>query len=600
MIKLPRVMVLANGTHISLALALRKSGLFSSVESAELYSMPPEKLTTLADHLNEYDFILTIEHGMSFGPLATNTLRQNHGTKVVTLPTPFFSGLMPDMAYVKYRDELARAGSILGDYHSALILAEAKAGLSEGDVVERYVSGQAFERLDIQGVWEDSLTELRSREAETDITLSGFIERRTLEGSIINDFLSFNHPTEHLINHIADSFACLTLDKSTLDRPLLAAEHNLYLDAYWPIHPKVSETLGLPINPNQKFKAPNRLGGRILSRAEFARASFYFFTEGGVCQEYHPVTPVFLSPRIKQGPLTLTPKKTTCTEGKEVIMTHLGRSGSTVVAMMLAQHPDIHWLEEYFTLLKYHSHTTYNYTCPKMLEMIVAKVAEAKAIKPEIIVGYEIKPINFLENPSCDLIDYMYELRDPTRYMHIVLRRRNILRRIFSVYKAMQTNIFHVSASDTQQIKRRYTVNMDNLVDFDTGQCAATLPELIEKARQYENEMLDSYRKLGIDFLELVYEDDVENDPNVAYRKILEYINVDFRPAQISFGKTGGELADEVENYEMVAAALKGSQDEWMLTASNHRQSRWLELVNRSKRYVEQILCPPSRGRLSE
>ena len=112
-------------------MALRESRVFSEVRSAELYSMSGPDREKLAGELAQYDYILTLDHGENFGPLATSVVRKQLGSKVLSLPTPFFSGLMPDMAYLSYANDFARATAVLGDYHSGLIMEEVRAGFLE-------------------------------------------------------------------------------------------------------------------------------------------------------------------------------------------------------------------------------------------------------------------------------------------------------------------------------------------------------------------------------------------------------------------------------------------------------------------------------------
>lgn len=564
MVRKPNVMVLANCTHASISRALRNSELFGTVESAELFSMAPEGLAAVSDRLSTFDFILSLEHGDKFGPLATARLRERFKDRLLTLPTPFFSGLMPDMAYIKKGGDLARAAALLGDYHSALILEEARSGLSEAEVVERYDSGEAFERLDIRGVWEDNLSELKKREAENDIILSDFIETRTKSGKIIGDFLSFNHPTEGLINGIAAKFIERVTDAQPKASLLTSAEHNLYRDAYWPVHPVVSQALGLPVSGKQLFKAPDRLGAALMTRSKFAQASYRYFMAGGQVNDFEPMTPAYLSSRIQKGRSLV---KAVSGMEKQVILTHFGRSGSTVLAKMLSQNPGIHWLEEFFSLMSIRSRETYNFTLDQMLDMANKAVADIGKRKPGVIVGYEIKLMNFLQNPSCNLIDYLQATRDSARCTHIILRRRNVMRRIFSVYKAMHTKVYHIQAgsSAADDAKKTYQVDFTNLFDPDTGQVAQTLPELIEKALAREEQVMANFRKLGISYLELWYEDDIAEDPHAAYRKVCAYIGAPEAAADVTLAKTGGNLRDEISNYDQVVKALNGTAYEWML-----------------------------------
>lgn len=293
------VIVLSNCTHAGIRLGLINSGIFADVQSVPVFSRAAEDLSALCDSCAKFDYILTVHHGNEYGPISTDALRSRFGSKVVCFPTPFFSGLCPDMAYLKSGTEISRANSVMGDYHSALILAEFKAGLSGDQVVSRYDSGSAFDSLDVKGIWTDNIAELKRRENSTELSISDFISEMIADGSVLNAFLSFNHPTERVINHLVRSFIRAIGAQSHGTNFLSREEHDLYKDAYWPVHPAVSEILGLPVSPDQNYKTPDRLGGKRMTRAEFARASVDFFVDSGLTDKLEIVTPGYLKSRLR-------------------------------------------------------------------------------------------------------------------------------------------------------------------------------------------------------------------------------------------------------------------------------------------------------------
>ncbi len=567
-----RVLVMANCTHSSLALALRKSGVFAEIHSAELYSMSNQEREKLATELDQYSYILTLEHGDDFGPLSTSALRQKLGDKLLSLPTPFFSGLMPDMAYLLYGDNIARTAAVLGDYHSGLILEEVRAGFCREDVVRRYVSGEAFDQLDVQGVWDKNLAELKAREKNTDIAISTFIEQAVADGTIADQFMSFNHPSEGLINHIAQAFIRRTTGQEHTRDLVTRQTHNLYADAFWPLHPTVAERLGLPQPETTMFKQPERLGGAHFEIDEFVRRSVDFFNERPALEKFTITTPHYLAQCIKPvAPASVTQAKEPVLKHlggaspKNIVLTHLGRSGSTVLTELLKQHSKIAWLEEYFSLKWIYERDTYDFTLAQMLDMIRVEVAKHHARNPDLLVGHEIKLMNFLQNPSCSMVDYAQATADPNDYIHIVLRRRNVLKRICSIYKAAQTKVYHVKSASTEYRDKTFSIDFANLVDYDTGQKAATFPALISKSIARENEVLANYRNSGIRYLELSYEDDIESSPQRAYGKIIGYLDLDYEPANVSLNKTSRGLHTELRNYDQLEAEMKDSEYAWML-----------------------------------
>lgn len=563
----PSAIVLANCTHLSLALALRKSGAFSSVESLELYSLPQDQREARAEALGGYDFIVTLLHGPDFGPLSTAALKERFGDRVLTLPTPFFSGLTPDMSYLKHGGAIARAEGILGDYHSGLLLAEFQDGRAPDTIVDRYESGRSFDRLDVEGVWADSLAELKRREADADLQISDYIEARAESGRIGEDFLSFNHPTEGLINHIAGAVLARALGSAARLHPISSDEHNLYRDAFWPIHPVVAERLGLPRPAEVLFKAPARLGAERFSIRDFAERSVAFFAEGSKNGAFEIATPWYLKNRISSdlNETTSTPHSQ-AVQPKQIVLSHFGRSGSTVLSELLRQHSKIAWLGEFFSLKWIHERETYNFTLEQLIGMIDAEVARIHGNKPHVMVGHEIKLMNFLQNPSCNMMDYARATADGTRYVHIALRRRNVLKRICSVYKAAQTKVYHLKGDDTGYRDKTFSIDFNNLIDFDTGQRGGTFPELIDKALEREEQVLANFRNVGIDYLELTYEDDIEGDPLQAYAKVVEYLGLEHEPAQVSLKKTSAGLEKELKNYDQLEEQMRDSLHAWMLS----------------------------------
>jgi hypothetical protein len=563
----PNAVILANCTHISLAKALRKSGHFNKVDSVEVYTVAPERREEVANSLAGYEFIMTLDHGEAFGSLSTAALRERYGCRVFSLPTPFFSGVMPDMAYLTLRSQISRAPGVLGDYHSGLILTECRDGFSEDEIVRRYADGSAFERLDIQGIWDDGLAELKRREVSCDISISDYIRQQKELNLITEDFLSFNHPREGLINYITKLFLNLALGVDDYHNGLLPEEHNLYQDARWPTHPVVAERLGLTVPKYNTFRSPNRLGGEEMSIADFARRSCRFLRSNTPINHFQIHTPWFLDKKIHPLPYLSTASTSIepVQKKKQIVLNHFGRSGSTVLAMMLQQHPSIAWLHEFFSLYSIKSRETYNFALPEMRRMVTAAAEEEWSRQPDRFVGHEIKLMNFLQNPSCGIEEYLSACADPDQFIHILLLRKNTLRRILSVYKAMRSKVYHSNDDSYRNSKVSYSVDFSNLFDPDTGQRAASLVELIEKSQACENSIVDLYRKNNIPHFLITYEDDIESSPERAYNKIIHWLGLPERSANVTLSKTGAPLWQEISNFEEVVFALKGSRFEWML-----------------------------------
>ncbi|MDD3744278.1 MAG: Stf0 family sulfotransferase [Lentimicrobiaceae bacterium] len=253
-------------------------------------------------------------------------------------------------------------------------------------------------------------------------------------------------------------------------------------------------------------------------------------------------------------------------KGNKIIMTHLGRVGSTVLAEMLKQHPKIIWLDEYFTIKYQKNSENFNFSAQDMIAMLDAECFKVQDAFESLYIGHEIKPINFFHNPSCDIIDYVKMTINENKYTHIFLRRRNVFKRICSSYKAAQFNIWHILKNENKAPNKGFMINLKNLIDYDTQQKANTLPELIRNAIQFEERLIDIYKKLGIKFLEIFYEDDIEEEPARAYRKVISYLELDETFAEAWFKKTSRDLSEDIINYSDVEKQLRNSEYSWMLS----------------------------------
>jgi hypothetical protein len=68
--------------------------------------------------------------------------------------------------------------------------------------------------------------------------------------------------------------------------------------------------------------------------------------------------------------------------------------------------------------------------------------------------------------------------------------------------------------------------------------------------------------------LTLTYEDDIESDPMIGYRKMCDFLNIVPEPMTVRFKKRNPfPLERIILNFEDVEAALRGSRFEWMLEA---------------------------------
>ncbi|MBV6633222.1 MAG: hypothetical protein KI792_09350 [Alphaproteobacteria bacterium] len=235
-------------------------------------------------------------------------------------------------------------------------------------------------------------------------------------------------------------------------------------------------------------------------------------------------------------------------------MTHFGRSGSTVLAIMLSQHPGIDWRQEIFTAALQDKK---NLTPPDYHKLVASQTS-----KKTDITGLEVKPINFFKRSNTTIRPFLSGyFRDDCQ--HIFLERKNVLKRMISAHRASKNQVYHVLKGQ-QPPDDKVLIDLDNFTDFDT-MSSGTLKHTVTGAVEYNRGLIEFLEEKQPGFLHLTYEDDVEQDPNIAYEKILNFLGLEQVPAKIQLQKTGKSLAEDIGNYDEVRAHLETTEHAWML-----------------------------------
>jgi len=241
-----------------------------------------------------------------------------------------------------------------------------------------------------------------------------------------------------------------------------------------------------------------------------------------------------------------------------IILIHLGRCGSTVLASLLNQHSRITWYGEIFEPMlrqarKRHGDFFRLKGDPVALACRVLDAAETE------YAGIEVKPFHFTAfniTPAA----FMRGMRQAGPHRFIVLDRRNRLRKIVSSRIAFNTGVWHVplaSRSNGQRLKLKLAIE-DLRLDLKGG----TLTDILQ---QYDSEFTEIRRLLTPDYLDLLYEEHVQDDPMSAYRKVIRYLGLPEDPVMVKLGRTTpNPLSEVLENYREVADHLKGTRYAWM------------------------------------
>lgn len=240
-----------------------------------------------------------------------------------------------------------------------------------------------------------------------------------------------------------------------------------------------------------------------------------------------------------------------------VAMFHVGRSGSTVLGNLLDQHSRISWQSE--VVFKHYSQFPQGMSkdAPQAdpLQLMLASMAGINAD----FYGFEAKFFH-LDRMGVSLAEFLTMLDDLGFAYYIVLERKNLLRKIVSSLIAKQRGAYNRRVGHRAELTR-IVIDIHHVrIDGDDNSLVAFL-------ENYHNQMRELKRRLaGRDVLCLTYEDDILNDPLVAYRRVSKYLGVVPEPVRINLGRINPyPLREIVENFDEVAQALKETPFEWML-----------------------------------
>ena len=240
---------------------------------------------------------------------------------------------------------------------------------------------------------------------------------------------------------------------------------------------------------------------------------------------------------------------------------HVGRCGSTVLTDLLGQHPDVHNDGE---------------TYVRVLEQ-----AKASGRTPADVGG---DPADYIQRRlrRAGAKWFMFDLKfdhvgrlDGTMQQYVddlerigvdrfvSLRRRNLLRKFVSQRMAVERGAYH---STDAAARERIQVHLD-LHELSVDGVIAPINEHLDRITgQY-----DDFERItaGRAVLHLDYEHDLLADPLIGHDKVADHVGLRPHTPSVRMQKLNPfPLEEIVANYGEVAAALRGTAHEWMLTAA--------------------------------
>jgi hypothetical protein len=239
---------------------------------------------------------------------------------------------------------------------------------------------------------------------------------------------------------------------------------------------------------------------------------------------------------------------------------HLGRSGSRLLGDLLKQHPRVIWEGELFS--------------PGRLDGIAARWPVLTRDRMSILklrmqmagrrcYGFETQPTQ-VEYMKMSLPEYVERLERIGFSHFVILERKNHLRRIVSMMVARSTSQWHLKPTESPPLVR-VELGVDDLL-LSRGRDTERRSLVAHLRREHES-MCALKKILGTRrLLCLTYEDDIVGHPDIAYRRVCDFVGIGYHQTTVRFGRTNPfDLSDVLINFSQVERALHGTEFEWML-----------------------------------
>lgn len=231
-----------------------------------------------------------------------------------------------------------------------------------------------------------------------------------------------------------------------------------------------------------------------------------------------------------------------------VTMFHIGRCGSTVVGMLLNQHPEIRWGGELFaSLKKKYGRDSWVWENPLRMIRLRTNIHICK------VFGIEIKKKHF-EDVKMRMKRTIDELEKLEYERYIILKRNNYLK-------------WEVSKIVGNRMKKW---NFDEDVDPPK----VKVPIKSEDGKgivEYFQEVDRFYEKVESSIgnknaLKISYERDIKENPKKAFMKIVEWLGLKKVDVKVGTKKINKkDIEERIINYKEVRQALDRTEYEWMV-----------------------------------
>lgn len=246
-----------------------------------------------------------------------------------------------------------------------------------------------------------------------------------------------------------------------------------------------------------------------------------------------------------------------------VVMIHIGRSGSSVLSGLMRQHPQVFWDGEiYQKQLNAHGFALGESAGLSDASLPPIDLTDYVRRSGPLFYGFEVKFFH-LDLFGVSYEDFVASLQ-PAGITHVViLERRNYLAKIVSSVRAQADGLYHVPAQNPGVKDRPPAFIGDGVsIDYSSG----SVVDYLERYTQSFATMRSALRNTELPLLELTYEDDVEADPSLAYRRLCDHLAIRQRDPRVKLRRPSpGSLPSAIADIDLVSQQLKDTEFEWML-----------------------------------
>ena len=240
-----------------------------------------------------------------------------------------------------------------------------------------------------------------------------------------------------------------------------------------------------------------------------------------------------------------------------VVMFHAGRCGSTVVGMLLNQHPRINWLGEIFARFKEKfGDGSWVWEYPEMMIEMRTNIHLCRNL------GIEIKRGQII-NLKMDKKRLINTLEKNEFKKYVILKRKNYLRKKLSEVVAKEIGKMNTKKSiNVPKVKIPVSIGKWDVPEKTSE--VETLVDHFEMLDEFYSELEKILKKK--DVIEIEYEKDILEDPKKAANRILNGLGLESTEAEPKTKKMNKKpLKKSISNFEEVEKALSGTKYEWMV-----------------------------------